>query len=690
MDRKMTGNQFLRCTLFCCLIKKGGTIVVKEFVINRIKKIYAAIFMCFVLSIAAGILPSCFNSEQDLKLFEDVTLTSGISYTGMTFGASWGDFNGDNLPDLYVTNHYNPGMLYQNIGNGRFKNVTDQYFTPEQISGDKHGAQWADFDNDGDQDLLQLRGGARGIGAESNSFFGNTGDTFEEKGLEVGLSNPSARARMELAYDFDRDGLLDVFLGALGRKDRLSPPGIFIQNQNGIFHESPDIASFATQDVPYAVVSLINNDEFPDFIFRAQAPDRTAHLLSGEKIPFEELNLMPKQHFDDIASGDFNGDLALDLYLARSLPERYLTLFDHRGTNKIISDIRLEPKNADTISGFEFYTTGNPSFNVYPSYPKNILSPEQIYIGVHGLHPPAFKFDLSSEVPGIHEAYAYEPGIETGLFISKSLSGKWQVTFSTNKNVVENDTEKHSQATVIVTSSEPITKIAAIGQKSLPEQSPDRLLININGKLEERGKHFNINTPLSASVNVAAGDFDNDMDLDLYIVCSSIIANHENLLLLNQGDGHFKTTPEAGGALGGIEGVGDAVAIADYDMDGFLDLLVSNGRSMGRSWGLSAQDGGYRLYHNIGNDNHWLEIDLEGTKSNRDGIGAKVFVTAGGITQVRIQDGGIHYRSQNHQRIHFGLGANNRIEKILVHWPSGTIQELKDLSVDQLIRIKEI
>jgi hypothetical protein len=69
---------------------------------------------------------------------------------------------------------------------------------------------------------------------------------------------------------------------------------------------------------------------------------------------------------------------------------------------------------------------------------------------------------------------------------------------------------------------------------------------------------------------------------------------------------------------------------------------------MGRSFGLHSEGGGCQLYHNAGNANHWLEIDLEGPRSNRDGVGAVVYINAGGVTQVRMQDGGIHNRGQNH------------------------------------------
>jgi hypothetical protein len=138
-----------------------------------------------------------------------------------------------------------------------------------------------------------------------------------------------------------------------------------------------------------------------------------------------------------------------------------------------------------------------------------------------------------------------------------------------------------------------------------------------------------------------------------------------------------------------MAGVGDSVTAVDFDGDGFLDLFVATGGSMGRSEGPPSEGGTYQLYHNIGNGNHWIEIDLEGTSSNRDGIGARVYVTAGGVTQMRIQDGGVHNRGQNFQRLHFGLAKQTQIEKILVYWPSGTIQELSKVAADQIVRIKE-
>jgi hypothetical protein len=86
---------------------------------------------------------------------------------------------------------------------------------------------------------------------------------------------------------------------------------------------------------------------------------------------------------------------------------------------------------------------------------------------------------------------------------------------------------------------------------------------------------------------------------------------------------------------------------------------------------------------NKGNGNHWLEIDLQGIASNRDGIGAKVYVTAGGVTQLREANGGYQRWSQNDRRLHFGL-ADNITADVTIEWPSGAVDNFTNVSADSL------
>jgi len=117
---------------------------------------------------------------------------------------------------------------------------------------------------------------------------------------------------------------------------------------------------------------------------------------------------------------------------------------------------------------------------------------------------------------------------------------------------------------------------------------------------------------------------------------------------------------------------------ADYDNDGKVDAFLVNLGAKGT------------LVHNASvNTGHWIAIKLKGTKSNRDGIGARVEVFAGGKrwTAERLASSG--YLSQDDDRMHFGLGAADAIDRILIHWPSGREQTVEKQVVDRVITVEE-
>ena len=96
------------------------------------------------------------------------------------------------------------------------------------------------------------------------------------------------------------------------------------------------------------------------------------------------------------------------------------------------------------------------------------------------------------------------------------------------------------------------------------------------------------------------------------------------------------------------------------------------------------------LLHNISTDTgHWVVIKLKGTKSNRDGIGARVEVFAAGKSQTAERVAGSGYLSQNDARLHFGLDAATTVDKLIVHWPSGRVQTLEKLAVDRVLNVEE-
>ena len=99
-----------------------------------------------------------------------------LASTGLTLAET--AYKGDGLPDLYATNHLNAAQLWRNLGGGKFADMSAEMFTPEQTGRDKHGAAWADFDNDGRLDLVQLTGAVMGVGAQPMRLLHNLGAIF--------------------------------------------------------------------------------------------------------------------------------------------------------------------------------------------------------------------------------------------------------------------------------------------------------------------------------------------------------------------------------------------------------------------------------------------------------------------------------------------------------------------------------
>ena len=194
-------------------------------------------------------------------------------------------------------------------------------------------------------------------------------------------------------------------------------------------------------------------------------------------------------------------------------------------------------------------------------------------------------------------------------------------------------------------------------------------------------------TTQSGTTNVAGAlavtweDYDNDGNLDLYIVNSGG-QGQPNKLFRNNGDGTFTDMASQAGVGAKLpgDGRGSDASFADYNNDGFPDLFVINGGG--------STVGTYMLFRNNGNSNGWLKVVLRGTKSNRCGIGAKLSLVAGGKTQYR-QYTGEHYMGQDYIPVHFGLGQATQVDSLTITWPSGTTQTLTNININQTITVVE-
>ena len=215
----------------------------------------------------------------------------------------------------------------------------------------------------------------------------------------------------------------------------------------------------------------------------------------------------------------------------------------------------------------------------------------------------------------------------------------------------------------------------------------------------------------------AWGDYDNDGDLDLYIT-----NNGANVLLRNDAGSFVDVTS---GPLGDVAN-GYAAAWGDQDNDGDLDLylvndgfnrlfrndgggvfidgasedLLDTGSGQCAAWGDMDSDGDIDLYlTNIGTNRlfrndlssgaHWIHVNLVGVASNKAGIGARVRVVAGGVSQIREISGGSGYLGQNSLTAEFGLGAATQVDTLEITWPSEAVQTVTTLAADQFMTIVE-
>ena len=211
----------------------------------------------------------------------------------------------------------------------------------------------------------------------------------------------------------------------------------------------------------------------------------------------------------------------------------------------------------------------------------------------------------------------------------------------------------------------------------------NRLLHN-TGKLsfEDIGAQTGVSQVNGQYVSWGTGiyDFDNDGLLDILIFHGGLIhlIPQEHTLFRGVGNGKFADVSRDAGPVLSERTTARGACFADYDNDGKVDAFAVNLGAKGT------------LLHNVSTDTgHWLSIKLVGTKSNRDGIGARVEVMASGKRWTAERVAGSGYLSQDDGRLHFGLGAATTIDKLTIHWPSGREQTLEKVSVDRVLTVEE-
>ncbi len=534
--------------------------------------------------------PPARRNTQYATTFTDVTEAVGIHFRHvaglspqkhlietMGSGAVLFDYDNDGDLDLYVVNSgYVPGTghdpvagrntLYRNNGDGTFTDVTKISGTGD--TGYGMGATAADYDNDGDQDLYVANFGP-------NVLYRNNGDgTFTDATKKAGVGDSSWSVSCAFV-DIDRDGDLDLYVVNYVEYDLSMKP--CLNNDKGILEYCHPRFFDGKSDVLYR-----NNGDgtFSDITQKAGV----YNVIEGKGL--------------GVTVGDYDNDGWPDIYVANDTTRNFL--YHNRGDGTF-TDVGLP-------SGTGYNRNGLPEGSM---------------------------------------------GVDFGDYNNDG----WLDIFVTNSSLETNTLYKNNGDGTFTDA----TEIARLAQ-------PSYLMLAFGTKFF---------------------DFDNDGNLDLFVANGHLQPDIERLddyntyaqndqLYQNNGDG---TYTEIGAALGGYFSeryVGRGAAFGDYDNDGDMDVFIvnSNQRAV-----LLRNDGGNR--------NHWIRIEVVGTKSNRDGIGARVEVQYDGRRQMQEVHSGSSYASESDRRLLFGLGKAKKIQRIEVKWPSGSVQRLVDIDVDRSIKIVE-
>lgn len=570
--------------------------------------------------------------------FTDTVETSGVTFKNVSVedankvqvaghydhgnGIAVADVDSDGLLDVYWTTQIGSNQLWRNLGKGKFENIT----TPALTLADRIcvAASFADTDNDGDADLFvtSVRGG--------NAFFINDGNGhFEEATVASGLGYVG-HSSGSVFFDYDRDGLLDLFVSNVGvytQKDARGPGGYFKvvtdafaghlkpeeRNEKSLLYRNEGGNRF--QDVSDATGLVdyswsgdaspvdANNDGWIDlYVLNMQGHDEFYENVGGKSFQKRSRELFPKTSWGSMGVKffDYNNDGKLDLYITDMHSD--MSGLIKFGEEQLKSKVKW-PESFLRSGGQSIY--GNTFFrNQADGY---------LEISEQTLTENYWPWGLST---GDLNADGFEDA-----FVTCSMN--YPFAYAANKALL-NDR----------------------GQRFLESEF-------VLGVEPRRGGR-------TAAPNFTLDPTGNDKDHPIVAL--------ENL-----------TEPvEIWGALGSRSS-----AILDIDNDGDLDILTNE-----------FHDGPMILTSDLTEkrpEMTWLKVNLVGKASNRSGLGARVQVFVGTQVYTKVRDGKSGYLSQSDLPLYFGLDAASAVDRISVLWPSGEEQSVDGpIKPNQALKVSEL
>lgn len=490
--------------------------------------------------------------------------------------------------------------------------------------------------------------------------------------------------------DFDRDGRLDIFLINGGRTPNFEYDGQILHGLyknlgNGQFENATRRAGIreATAYGMGVAVGDYDNDGYEDlYLTYFGGPNQLYH--NNGNGTFTDVTRRASVGGDgrwcaSAAFLDYNNDGYLDLYVTGYVDfsfedNRVCGPVEQKGVRAYCS-----PKIYGGVADFLFRNNGDGTF-------KDV-SAESGISSLTGKSLGVVTADLNQDgYPEIYVANDTDPNYlfrnngdgtfrEVGLLAGVALSENGNA--QSGMGVACADYDRNGLFDLCVTNLD----------------FPQYLVIYHNRGnflFEDVSARVNVQAASTPYVGFGVGffDFDNDSDLDLFVVNGHIddlsdpkspgkSFDQRKLLFENVGRRFREVASGHGDALLKKQ-LSRGAAFGDYDNDGDIDILVSNAGSRPT---LLRNDGG--------NQSNWLMVQLAGSKSNRDGIGAVLTLESEFGTQTAQVTGGGSYLSASDRRVHFGLGNLSRTKSLLIRWPSGLIDQLGAIETNRLVVIQE-
>jgi hypothetical protein len=493
--------------------------------------------------------------------------------------------------------------------------------------------------------------------------------------------------------DYDQDGLMDLFLvqGStfVGPVPNPMPTCKLYKNLgNGKFRDVTAEAGVGHVGCGQGVaVGDVDNDGFPDlFVTCYGKPNVLYHNVPDGKGGRKYVDVTAKAGLGDhpnwkeyanystsAAFLDYNGDGLLDLFVCSYVRvdldlEKYPNCRDRKDKRDACAPSAFKPTRC-----LLYRNNGNGTFTDV-SKEAGIDEPSAKALGVVAL-------DLDGD--GLIDLFVANDGMPNFLFRNLGR-GKFESIGLVSGCAV--NLAGHTQAYMGVDADD-------LDGDGLPDLYSTAFARETNTFFRNRGRcqfldmtHGSGLGPPSwhhLGFGTAFLDVNRDGRLDIVVANGHVSANVDEdgdpnntfrqvaQLYHNLGDGRFQEVSKLAGPYFRERHVGRGLAVCDYDNDGRQDLVFSNS-------GEPAV-----LLHNESTDpHHWLRLDLQGTKSNRDAVGARVTVTVGGRRLVRHRKGGGSYCSSSDPRLFFGLGPATEVGEVEIRWPSGAVQKLGPLKGD--------